>query len=385
MPQFNFHSAIDAIGEQQWNSLCTADYPFISYEFLHCLEQSGCVTAETGWQPCHLQITEGDQTLAVMPLYLKSHSYGEYVFDWSWAEAYQRNNIAYYPKLVTAIPFTPCYGPRQIFADHLSQADRQSLIQESLAAIQQLASQYNASGWHGLFLDGALLEQKSFSELSYRLGTQYHWFNHNFSCFDDFLDTFSSRKRKNLRKERSKIIEQNIQHRFISGTELTDELLDQFYQFYQITYLKRGRQGYLNRHFFKLLRNSLADKLHICFAFDLNLSSTEPVAAAMFLQGSSTLYGRYWGAQAEYDSLHFETCYYQGIEYCIRHQLQRFDPGAQGEHKIQRGFEPIETWSAHWVTHPGFQSAIQRFTEEEEHLLRQDMEHLRQRLPFKKK
>ena len=384
MPQFNFHNTIEAIGKLQWNSFCTAEYPFISYEFLHCLEQSGCVSAETGWQPCHLQVTEGDQTLAVMPLYLKSHSYGEYVFDWSWAEAYQRNNIAYYPKLITAIPFTPCFGPRQLFAAHLSPTERHTLTRESLAAIKQLASQYNASGWHGLFLDGALLEQHRFSELSYRLGTQYHWFNHNFSCFDDFLDTFSSRKRKNLRKERSKIIDQNIQHRFISGAELTDELLDQFYQFYQVTYLKRGRQGYLNQRFFQLLRNSLADKLQVCFAFDLNFSVTEPVAAAMFIQGSSTLYGRYWGARAEYDALHFETCYYQGIEHCIRHQLQRFDPGAQGEHKIQRGFEPIETWSAHWLAHSGFQSAIQRFTEEEEHLLRQDMEHLRQRLPFKK-
>ncbi len=384
MPQFNFHNAIESIGKQQWNSFCTADYPFISYEFLHCLEQSGCVSAETGWQPCHLQVTEGDQTLAVMPLYLKSHSYGEYVFDWSWAEAYQRNNIAYYPKLITAIPFTPCFGPRQLFAPHLNPTERHTLTQESLAAIKQLALQYNASGWHGLFLDGALREQHRFSELSYRLGTQYHWFNHNFSCFDDFLDTFSSRKRKNLRKERSKIIDQNIQHRFISGAELTDELLDQFYQFYQVTYLKRGRQGYLNQNFFQLLRNSLADKLHVCFAFDHNSSVTEPVAAAMFIQGSSTLYGRYWGARAEYDALHFETCYYQGIEHCIRHQLHRFDPGAQGEHKIQRGFEPIETWSAHWLAHPGFQSAIQRFTEEEEHLLRQDMEHLRQRLPFRK-
>lgn len=383
MPQFNFYSAIEQIGAAPWNSLRCDDYPFISYEFLHALEHSGSVTGQTGWQPCHLLVTEAEQLIAAMPLYLKSHSYGEYVFDWSWADAYQRNGLEYYPKLLTAIPFTPCYGPRLMFHASCNSDQRHALSRQILAAIQQLASQYNASGWHGLFLEGSLLDKASHPELHYRLGTQYHWFNRDYQSFDSFLETFSSRKRKNLRKERSKITEHNIQHRFITGAQLTDEMLSQFYQFYQITYLKRGRSGYLKEAFFHQLRDTLAGQIIICFAYDMNHSDTEAVAGALFLRDQQTLYGRYWGALAEYDSLHFETCYYQGIEYCIQHQLQRFDPGAQGEHKIQRGFEPIETWSAHWLAHPGFHQAVERFTEEEEQMLRQEMEYLRQRLPFR--
>ncbi|WP_428036512.1 GNAT family N-acetyltransferase [Amphritea sp.] len=384
MPQFNFYSAIEQIGAARWNNLAGTDYPFLRYAFLCALEQSGSVAPETGWQPCHLVVTEGDQDIAAMPLYLKSHSYGEYVFDWSWADAYQRNGLEYYPKLLTAIPFTPCYGPRLLFHAHLSDTEQTVLTRQMLAATQQLASQYQASGWHGLFLEGYLLEKENFPDLNYRLGTQYHWFNRDYSDFEDFLATFSSRKRKNLRKERSKIAEHSIEHRFISGTQLTDEMLRQFYRFYQITYLKRGRNGYLNEAFFQQLRDTLPEQLHICFAYDMHHSDTEAVAGALFFQDSKNLYGRYWGALAEYDSLHFETCYYQGIEHCIRHQLQRFDPGAQGEHKIQRGFEPIETWSAHWLAHPGFQDAVQKFTQEEETMLRQEMEYLRQRLPFRK-
>ncbi|WP_417222548.1 GNAT family N-acetyltransferase [Amphritea sp.] len=384
MPQFNFYSAIDQIGSERWNSLCQSDYPFLRYEYLHALEQSGSVSADTGWQPCHLVVSENERAIAIMPLYLKSHSYGEYVFDWSWADAYQRNGLDYYPKLVTAIPFTPCYGPRLMLHSDLSEPEQQSLTKDILSAIMQLASQYQATGWHGLFITETLRNKDQYPQLNYRLGTQYHWFNREYLCFDDFLDTFSSRKRKNLRKEREKITQHGIQHRIVSGAQLTDAMLKQFYQFYQITYLKRGRRGYLNEAFFHQLRDSLADQLHICFAYDPQHSHTEAVAGALFFQDSDTLYGRYWGALAEYDSLHFETCYYQGIEHCIRHQLQRFDPGAQGEHKIQRGFEPIETWSAHWLAHPGFQQAVQQFTEEEESLLRQEMATLRERLPFKK-
>ncbi|RTE64606.1 N-acetyltransferase [Amphritea opalescens] len=384
MPQFNFYSAIEQIGADRWNTLCYTDYPFLRYEYLHALEQSGSVAPKTGWQPCHLLVTEGEQVIAAMPLYIKNHSFGEYVFDWSWADAYQRNGLEYYPKLVTAIPFTPCYGPRLMLQADLSETAQQALTQQVLSAVIQLAAQHNASGWHGLFLADTLLNKDQHSLLNYRLGTQYHWFNRDYQTFDDFLETFSSRKRKNLRKERHKIIEQDIQHRFISGAQLTDAQLHQFYQFYQITYLKRGRNGYLNESFFRQLRDTLRDQLHICFAYDKQHSDTEAVAGALFFQDEDTLYGRYWGALAEYDSLHFETCYYQGIEHCISQQLQRFDPGAQGEHKIQRGFEPIETWSAHWLAHPEFQQAVQRFTEEEEEMIRQEMAQLRQRLPFKK-
>lgn len=384
MPQFNFYSAIEQIGADRWNSLCHTDYPFLRYEYLHALERSGSASTASGWQPCHLLVCEADKPIAALPLYLKNHSYGEYVFDWSWADAYHRNGLEYYPKLVTAIPFTPCYGPRLMLHTDLSEPQQHALTQDILAAVMQLSSQHQASGWHGLFITGALLDKARYPQLTYRLGTQYHWFNRGYQNFAEFLDTFSSRKRKNLRKERNKITAHNIQHRFICGAQLTDTMLKQFYQFYQITYLKRGRKGYLNEAFFQQLRDTLTEQLHICFAYDLNHSDTDPVAGALFFQDRETLYGRYWGALAKYDSLHFETCYYQGIEHCIQHQLQRFDPGAQGEHKIQRGFEPIETWSAHWLAHPDFQQAIQRFTKEEGVILQQEMQQLRQHLPFKK-
>ena len=384
MPQFNFYSSISEIGEQKWNTLCGNSYPFLRYGFLNALETSGSVAPETGWQPCHLLVTEADHAIAAMPLYLKSHSYGEYVFDWAWADAYDRNSIEYYPKLVSAIPFTPCYGPRLVFSPDVSHCHRQQLTTQILIAIKQLAHKYKASGWHCLFPENNLFREAGDGELNFRLGTQYHWFNRDYDCFDDFLARFSSRKRKNLNKERQKIEHQQIRHQFFKGDRLTDQQLDAFYRFYHITYLKRGRKGYLTRRFFQQLRDSMPEQLLICFAYDMNNNPDEPVAGALFLEGKNTLYGRYWGAQADYDSLHFETCYYQGIEYCISNRIQRFDPGAQGEHKIQRGFEPIETWSAHWLSHPGFQQAVKSFCLEEEQLLKQEIAYLRQRLPFRK-
>lgn len=366
---------IESIGAELWNELCGTDYPFLRYEFLHALEQSGSVGKGTGWLPLHLSLKEGDTTVAVMPLYLKQHSYGEYVFDWAWADAYSRYGLEYYPKLLSAIPFTPAYGPRIGTKRPLEQ-----VIPVIREGIPQIAAKMNASSWHGLFAPQDTIDLFSSETLMPRLGSQYHWFNHEYRDFDHFLARFSSRKRKNLRKERKKVIDQGVELRTFAGKEITDTLLHRFYHFYQTTYLKRGRKGYLTPEFFTRLRDTMPEHLVLVAAF----IDEQAVAGALSLRSSTTLYGRYWGCLEEYDSLHFETCYYQGIEYCIRERLERFDPGAQGEHKIQRGFEPIETWSIHWIQEPGFREPIARFLEEEEAMMREQIAELTTWLPFKK-
>jgi hypothetical protein len=375
MLEFKIHSHIREAGRDDWNRLCGTDYPFLRFEFLDALEQSGSVSPQTGWQPLHLVAEQQGQAVAVMPLYLKSHSYGEYVFDWSWADAYQRHGLNYYPKLVTAIPFTPATGPRLGCIGPV-----EPLLPAFLDAIKQLAQRFDASSWHDLFIEPELRQSLEAAHLTLRLGTQYHWFNEDFSSFDRFLEKFASRKRKNIRRERQKVAEQQIRLRRIEGPDISPELLDTFYAFYQNTYRKRGRSGYLTPEFFRLLQQNMPEQLLLVIAE----KAGQPVAGALSLKSSSTLYGRYWGCQDDYDSLHFETCYYQGIEYCIDRGLTRFDPGAQGEHKIQRGFRPIETWSGHWIRHAGFAAAIDRAMNEERTAMRHQIDELLTWLPFRK-
>ncbi|UTW13712.1 GNAT family N-acetyltransferase [Marinobacterium rhizophilum] len=375
MLELKIHTDISTIGQATWSRLCGSDYPFLRYEFLHALEQSASVSPQTGWQPLHIVAEQQGDVIAVMPLYLKTHSYGEYVFDWAWADAYQRHGLEYYPKLVTAIPFTPATGPRIG-----SQAPAADVMPAFLDAIRQLAQRFNASSWHGLFVEPDLRQSLEASNLTLRLGTQYHWFNEGFHSFDHFMEKFASRKRKNIRRERQKVAEQQISLRRIEGSDISPALLDTFYAFYQNTYLKRGRSGYLTPEFFKLLHQNMPEQLLLVIAE----KDGQPVAAALSLKSSSTLYGRYWGCRDDYDSLHFETCYYQGIEYCIEQGLERFDPGAQGEHKIQRGFQPIDTWSGHWIRHPGFAQAINKAMEQECSAMREQINELSRWLPFRK-
>lgn len=385
MTTYSFHNSIAEIGQETWDSLVHhpgdgLDYPFIRYGFLQALENSGSVCSKTGWQPFHLLISNEEETpIGVMPLYIKQHSYGEYVFDWSWADAYSRYGLDYYPKLLNAIPYTPSTGPRLCLRADLSEAQKAELQHTTGQALTQVCQQHKLSGWHSLFLEDDLRDQMQGQRVTRRLGSQYHWFNQGYESFADFLSTFSSRKRKNVRKERQKIVQQDISHRFISGHQISDAELERFFQFYQITYLKRGRPGYLNIEFFRELCQQLPDNVLFCFAS----KDKQDVAAAMYLQDSTTLYGRYWGSLDNFDSLHFETCYYQGIDYCIANQLQRFDPGAQGEHKVQRGFKPIETWSLHWLSEKGFDQAIDNFLAEETEMVRQHMNYLTEQLPFK--
>lgn len=372
--------SVTALGCEQWNGITGGDYPFLRYEFLHALETSGATDTDTGWQPIHLVGYEDGQAVALMPVFIKSHSYGEYVFDWSWADAFHRAGMAYYPKLISAIPFTPATGPRLCFSAHLSPERQTELVTQFSQAMIQLAKQLGASSWHCLFPQPAMSQQLQQMGFSRRQGCQFHWFNEGFTQFDDFLSKFSSRKRKNLRKERQKVTQQGITLKRVEGPDISADDWRQFNRFYQLTYLKRsGHEGYLNDRFFTTLGRDMADALMMAQAH----VEGELVAAALFFKSNSHLYGRYWGCTAEFDGLHFEACYYQGIEYAIEQNLQCFDPGAQGEHKIQRGFTPTETWSNHWMADSRFHAAVDDFTQREQPSIVAYMEDAARLLPFK--
>ncbi len=354
-----FLTSLEQIPASDWNTITGTDYPFLRHEFLHGLEQTGCTTTGTGWQPCHLVLRDAAGILAVMPLYLKSHSYGEYVFDWSWADAWQRSGLSYYPKLVTAIPFTPATGPRLCMR---LDADADMAWKAVLQAIHQFANKQGISSWHLLFPEEAVASQLLRAGLHRRTATQFHWFNEDYKCFDDFLASFTSRKRKSLRRERARVAEQGLTLETLCGSEIGEQQWQQFYQFYQQTYAKRsGHGGYLTREFFTQAAPRLGEQVVMVLAYLENRA----VAGALYFRSGDTLYGRYWGCEQEYDCLHFEACYYQGIEYCIAQGLRCFDPGAQGEHKIQRGFRPVPTWSNHWIADPRLSAAVGDFTRSE--------------------
>lgn len=359
-----------------WEQFAGRDNPFLRYEFFQSLEESGCTTADTGWQPSHLIVREGEDVVGVAPAYLKYHSMGEYVFDWAWADAYQRYGVPYYPKLLIAVPFTPSRGPRLMMADHV----RNALAPPALSSgLDTLCEEIGAHSWHLLFpdeADQALLHEP---EELHRIGCQFHWHNRDYRHFDDFLATLTSRKRKSIRRERRQVAEQGITFRRFSGQGLPDTILSAFYVFYQATYLKRGQRPYLNKRFFQLLRDRLPEHLEIVMA----VKEDRMIAGALFLTGGDTLYGRYWGCLDEFDHLHFETCYYQGIEMAIELGLTRFDAGAQGEHKLVRGFEPTLTHSWHGILHEGFREPIREFTLEEAAQVRAYLREAETLLPYR--
>ena len=372
-----FLTSLDQVTAADWNAISGEDYPFLRHEFLYGLEKTGCTTAESGWQPCHLGLHDTQGLLGVLPLYLKSHSYGEYVFDWSWADAWQRSGLEYYPKLVSAIPFTPATGPRLCTREGTRPED---IWPAALRALQQFATRQDISSWHLLFPEQKVSQQLLDLGSHRRTATQFHWFNDNYRSFDDFLSTFTSRKRKSLKRERTRVAEQELQLRTLTGREITSRDWEQFYLFYQLTYAKRsGHRGYLTREFFLETAPSLGEQVVMVVAHH----GAQAVAAALYFRSQDTLYGRYWGCQREFDCLHFEACYYRGIEYCIERGLRRFDPGAQGEHKIQRGFRPVPTWSNHWIADPNLSAAVGDFTRREESHSEQYQNQAAQLLPFR--
>lgn len=353
---------------------CDHTVPFLEPDFLDLLECSGCVTTASGWQPHHL-LLEHNTDATLLPLYLKQHSMGEYVFDWAWADAYQRNGLPYYPKLLTAVPFTPSTGPRLLGRGDDDAVDR------VVEAVLTEARRLDVSSWHVLFPQEELAAQLEARGLMRRRDVQYHWFNAGYRDFADFLDRMTSRRRKSIARERRKVSEQGLELQRLRGTDITPEHWSLFYRFYSDTYFKRnGSLGYLNETFFQGLSDVLGDRVMlICAERD-----SHTVAAALFFHDSTTLYGRYWGCLAEYDFLHFEACYYQGIEFAIETGLQRFDAGAQGEHKLLRGFEPIETCSLHWIAHPAFAEAIAGFLQQESKVIDQHLQQALEVLPFRR-
>ncbi|ORU92437.1 MAG: hypothetical protein A6F70_02655 [Cycloclasticus sp. symbiont of Bathymodiolus heckerae] len=373
--------SISAISATDWNTLFNTSNPFIQHAFLATLEQSQCCNTKTGWRPQHIVVTQQGQLIAAMPCFLKSHSSGEYVFDHAWANAYQQHGLNYYPKLLSAIPFTPSTGPRLAFSNNIqSTHEKLHIIKTIDQAIRDKFTNNELSGWHMLFPESALSTLLKQSGWAQRIGIQYHWFNKDYTSFDHFLSALKSRKRKAIRKERAAIKQQGIATRVITGTDISEELMSQFYRFYHLTYLKRsGQQGYLNLVFFHLLLKSMPHNLVMICA----LKGDQLIGAALCFKDDTTLFGRYWGCEQEYDFLHFEVCYYQGIEFCIQQKLSRFDSGAQGEHKISRGFQPIKTYSNHSISNPEFKSAINNFLTEETQHVNAYIEHLTPSLPFK--
>ncbi|MDJ0939946.1 MAG: GNAT family N-acetyltransferase [Woeseiaceae bacterium] len=352
------HEGIADIDRGAWNALAGDDYPFLRHEFLKAAETTGCVSERTGWRPCHLTLAHDDGRLrAALPLYEKYHSWGEFVFDWAWANAYERAGLDYYPKLVSAVPFTPARSSRLL----LDSADDAQAAEALIEAAVLLAHERDCSSLHVLFPDADEVDVLENAGLKIRKDCQFHWHNRDYADFDEFLATFSSAKRKKARRDRRRVSEAGIRFRRLTGHELTSELLRTVYGLISRTFLRRGSAPYYDLSFFEALAETLPDNLLVILAED----HSGPVAAAVFFVARDVLYGRYWGSTGRYNALHFETCYYQGIDYCIEHGIGTFEPGTQGEHKISRGFVPSPTHSAHWLKQPEFFSAIGDYVEEE--------------------
>ena len=371
------HDAMVDIRRDEWNRLAGSCPPFLRHEFLQAAETTGCVAESTGWRPCHLTISDDDGRLrAALPLYEKYHSWGEFVFDWAWADAYARAGLDYYPKLVSAVPFTPATSPRLLLADRSDTAAAKALLDGAL----EMARDRNCSSLHILFPDQAEIATLESSGFKIRKDCQFHWRNRGYADFEEFLGTFSSSKRKKARRDRRRVAEAGIRFRRLTGHELTAELLDTTYRLISRTFLMRGSMPYYNQSFFEELSTALPDQLLVLLAED----DSGPVAASVFFVSADALYGRYWGSEGDYNALHFEACYYQGIDYCIEHGLSLFEPGTQGEHKVSRGFTPAETRSAHWLAHPQFLSAIGEYVEEEARHVDRYMQSVESRSPYRR-
>jgi predicted N-acyltransferase len=334
--------------------------PFMQRDYSLALEQSGAIGERAGWYGQHLVLHRAGQPIAAMPIYLKTHNRGEYVFDHAWAEAYARHGLDYYPRLVTSVPFTPVTGSRILLAVGVTVAE---VFPALLQGVKALAQQYGASSWHGLFFEESVVEQISAtSKLAQRCNVQFLWQNHDYTDFSDFLTRLTAKRRKSIRVERDKVAAQGISCRWLQGAEIAPETFAFFYRCYQNTYRVRGQKPYLTLAFFEQLGATMAESLALCIADD---GDGQPLAAALFFQDNETLYGRYWGALRDVDCLHFEVCYYQGIAYAIAQGLRFFDPGTQGEHKLIRGFAPVYTHSLHWLAEPAFMDAVTDFVDRE--------------------
>lgn len=369
---------IAMLGLDAWERLDRSGNPFLSLPFLAALEQSGSVTPETGWQPHHLALYEADQLVAFAPTYIKSHSHGEFVFDWAWADAYQRYGLRYYPKLLTAIPYSPVTGPRLLVRHGHPDADalRVRLVDEAVAACEA----QDLSSWHCNFHSAEDAPALCREPLLARHDWQFHWRNRGYSSYDEFLAGLRSKRRKNMQRDRRQVQAAGIRFLWRMGGELDAAERQFVFTCYQRTFLEHGNHPALTRDFFDRLYAALPEAVLVVLA----LRAEEPIAMGWFLQGGGTLYGRYWGCIETHPGLHFETAYHQGIEYCIAHGLAAFEPGAQGEHKFSRGFEATQTRSAHLVRDPVFRAAIAAHLEHESEWLHRYREQLETHAPYRR-
>jgi len=368
------------VDKDAWNAVANPPGerydPFLSWEFLEAMESSGAAIPETGWSPHHLLIEGPEGSLrAAMPLYAKTHSRGEFVFDHSWADAFERAGGGYYPKLLSAVPFTPVTGRRRLVPPGPDQARLKDAL---LAGAIQIAEQNNLSSLHINFVDEADTAPLTEAGLMLRTDQQFHWINNDYEDFDDFLAALSSAKRKNLRKERRRA-QEGLTFEHIRGADITEAHWDAFFEFYMDTGARKWGSPYLTRETFSLLSARMPDDLLLIFA----LEDDRPIAGALNLIGSDTIYGRYWGCNQHRDMLHFEVCYYQAIDYALANGLKIVEAGAQGGHKLARGYQPVETRSIHWIAHPGLREAIEQYLEQERRAVASDMDFLETRLPFK--
>jgi predicted N-acyltransferase len=362
---------IDEIAAAEWDALAPAGNPFVGHAFLSTLEDSGSATGDTGWQPLHAVLRDGDRAVAAAPLYAKGHSYGEYVFDHGWADAYRRVGGRYYPKLQVAVPFTPVPGPR-LLGDPRHRATL-------AAALVKSTDQVGLSSLHVTFCTPEEAEALRAAGCLVRRGIQYHWANRGYATFDDFLAELRSAKRKMIRRERREVGDAGIEMEVLHGPNLTRRHMEEFFPFYLATVDKRWGSAYLTAEFFSTLADRLAERVVLVTA----RRNGELVAAALNLLGADTLYGRLWGCLEDFRFLHFEACYYQAIEFAIAHGLARVEAGAQGTHKLQRGYAPVWTWSAHWIRDPGLREGVRRFLIQETRELESHIGHLAEMLPYR--
>ncbi len=354
----NISTSISGLEPAGWDTLQTAGAPFLRHAFLAALERTGCVGSSTGWQPSIISLHDEHGLAAAAPAYIKSHSFGEFVFDFSWAQAYARHGLDYYPKLVLGVPFTPATGARLLIRPDLEPtAARKALID----AIHQFATERQLSSVHGLFVTDA--DRAAFAAEGWlaRRDVQFHWHNAGYRDFDHYLETFTAEKRKKVRRERRRVAEQGVTFDTLLGPDMDRPAVDEIYDLHRDTFLRHGHEPYLTREFFQALPAALGTGFMVKRA----RCDAQTVAAAVFFSGGAALYGRYWGATEQYHSLHFETCYHQGVEFCIERGIARFEPGTQGEHKVSRGFVPCDTWSMHWIVDPRFRAAIGDYLQRE--------------------
>ena len=370
------HSAIGEITAEQWDA-CAGDInPTVSHVFLNALEESGSVGARTGWAPQHLSFRDcAGRLQGAVPLYLKSHSYGEYIFDWGWADAYERAGGRYYPKLLCAVPFTPVPGPRLLVAPGAPAETKSQLI----AGMVELARQRKVSSLHINFPEAAeadALEEAGFLK---RIGQQFHWTNNGYRDFDDYLAALNSRKRKAVKKERREALAGGIEIEVLTGSDLSPRVWDAFFRLYLATTDRKWGSAYLNRKFFAMIGERMPEKVVLVMA----KRGAEYIAGAFNILGCDTIYGRNWGSPREYRFLHFECCYYRAIEFAITRGLKRVEAGAQGPHKLQRGYLPAPTYSAHWIPDPAFRRAVASFLDRERDMVEEKIEQLAEFSPFR--